>query len=103
MELVVSSLFKKFEPWSSVFKDSGTGDGSQRHIWECKGDPEGLAACMPCRAAYSGHVLSNKNSEWHDSVDTSWWRGKNVLKWTSIYRSFHFPEGIILKSKIILN
>lgn len=39
-------------------------------------------------------------TEWHGSVDTSLWKGKNVLKWISLYRGFHFSQGIILKIKV---
>lgn len=64
-------------------------------------DPEWpRTAHMPCPAACSGHVLSNENTGWHGSVDSSLWKGKGVQKWISVYRSFHFSEGIILKIKV---
>lgn len=56
----------------------------------------GPHACQAC----VGHVLFNKTAGWQGSVDTSFWKGKNGLKWISVYRSFQFWEEIILKIKV---
>lgn len=55
---------------------------------------------MLCYVVRFGYVFFNENIVWYGFVDILLWKGKNVLKWILVYRSFLFFRGIILKVKL---
>lgn len=92
------SIFSNFEPWNSIFRDSGISD-SRTHRGE-NGDPAAWGLrCVPCSAVCAGHALSNKNTEWHGSMATLLWNSKNVLEWISVCRDFSFLRWNHLENK----